>query len=76
MGKLHGRPRSYTKTYNCGCGISNERLSCSSFRRLGGERINDIGRVIMEVFVDGFGVVSRQRDGRALEQRLYEIVYG
>ena len=29
----------------------------------------------MEVVVDGFGVVSGQRDGRALEQRLYENVY-
>ena len=29
----------------------------------------------MKVVVDGFGVVFRQRDGRALEQRLYENVY-
>ena len=32
--------------------------------------------IIGEVLVDDFGVVSRQRDGRALEQPLHENVHG
>ena len=32
--------------------------------------------VIGEVLVDGFGVVFRQGDGRALEQLSYQNVYG